>query len=127
MTYLGGQVRVRRESKGWTRTELARRAGLVSDTHVRLIEDGRRADPQASTVVKLAKALGCTPDALLLPSYAPPPIHSYPDGFPETVVTTTPVGPDMVWFDQGFSPQRTPTALNEALKRQPPSEPVEER
>ena len=56
---------MRRESKGWTRTELARRAGLASDTHVRLIEEGRRADPQASTVVKLARALGCTPNDLL--------------------------------------------------------------
>jgi len=66
VTYLGQQVRMRRESKGWTRTELARRAGLASDTHVRLIEEGRRADPQASTVVKLARALGVTPDDLLL-------------------------------------------------------------
>ena len=66
MTHLGRQVQMRRESKGWTRTELARRAGLVSDSHLRLIEEGRRADPQASTVVKLAKALGVTPNDLLL-------------------------------------------------------------
>jgi len=71
VTCLGDQVRTRRESKGWTRTELARRSGVVSDTHVRLIEEGRRADPQASTVVKLATALGCTPNDLLLESVAP--------------------------------------------------------
>lgn len=65
MTHLGDQVQIRRESKGWSRARLASMCGLT-ENGVRLLETGRREDAMASTVVKLAKALGCTPNDLLL-------------------------------------------------------------
>ena len=40
------------------RRELARIAGLGSETHVGLIESGDRPDPRGSTLKKLALALG---------------------------------------------------------------------
>lgn len=73
MTHLGDQVQIRRESKGWSRAELGRRAGLRSGcTHVRMIENGERRDPRASTVCKLAGALGLSPNDLLLPGGGQP-------------------------------------------------------
>jgi transcriptional regulator with XRE-family HTH domain len=65
MTHLGDQVQIRRESKGWSRARLASMCGLT-ENGVRLLETGRREDAMASTVCKLAGALGVTPDALLL-------------------------------------------------------------
>ena len=69
MTYLGDQVQIRRESKGWSRGELARRSG-VTDTAIRRLETGVRKDCTTATVCELAGALGTPPDALLLPGYA---------------------------------------------------------
>ena len=47
-----------RTQAGFERRELARLAGLGSETHVGLIESGERPDPRGSTIKKLAQALG---------------------------------------------------------------------
>ncbi len=57
------EVRALREARGWSQSELARRAGLHSTT-VSLIESGRQ-KPYAVQVEKLAAALGVEPAALL--------------------------------------------------------------
>lgn len=49
---LGGWVRTQREEKGWTRQELARRAGISYPTVIN-IETGRSANPQQRTQEKL--------------------------------------------------------------------------
>jgi transcriptional regulator with XRE-family HTH domain len=67
MTCLGQQVQSRRESKGWSRAQLALKCDL-SENGLRMLETGQRPDPRASTVCKLAGALGVTPDVLLLPT-----------------------------------------------------------
>jgi transcriptional regulator with XRE-family HTH domain len=56
-------LRIIRESRGLSRRELARRAG-VPLSNVYLIEDGL-SDPRASTLLKLAGALKVTPNHLL--------------------------------------------------------------
>ncbi len=43
---------------------VARRSGLATVT-ISKLEEGRSSDPRMSTVCKLAKALGCSVDALL--------------------------------------------------------------
>lgn len=50
MTYLGDQVQIRRESKGWSRGELARRSG-VTDTAIRWLETGASMHSRKPSVV----------------------------------------------------------------------------
>lgn len=61
---IGARVGSLRQTKGWTRAELARRTGL-NPTHLWKIEQGHRARVEAETVRRLARALGCTTDYLL--------------------------------------------------------------
>ena len=58
------RVLVTRRERGWTRRELARRAGL-HEQHLAKVERGNRVRVEAETVRKLARALGCTTDYLL--------------------------------------------------------------
>jgi transcriptional regulator with XRE-family HTH domain len=58
-----GLVRLRK-AWGLSQEELARRSGLATVTIAKL-EEGRIVDPKASTLLKLARALGCQVDALL--------------------------------------------------------------
>jgi transcriptional regulator with XRE-family HTH domain len=53
-----------RGTHGWTRRELAKRAGL-HEQHLAKVERGHRHRLEAETVIKLARALGCTTDYLL--------------------------------------------------------------
>lgn len=55
----GDRVREQRKAHGWTQTELAERAHVGQGTLSR-IERGESENSIASTVAKLAKALGCT-------------------------------------------------------------------
>jgi transcriptional regulator with XRE-family HTH domain len=57
-------VRRQRQARGLTQRELAQRSGLC-EAAVGHIETGFRADPHASTVAALARALGIEPGALL--------------------------------------------------------------
>jgi transcriptional regulator with XRE-family HTH domain len=60
---LGERIRSLRETRGWTQTELAERAGL-SQVHVSFIETGKRLALAHETVAALADALGVTSDDL---------------------------------------------------------------
>ena len=60
---IGMRLRRLRVAKGWSRYELAKRAGC-SQVYVRKLEDGR-SDPTVGMVTRLAKALG-VPLATLL-------------------------------------------------------------
>ena len=50
--------------QGWTRRELANRAGL-HEQHLAKVERGDRYRIEADTILKLAQALGCTTDYLM--------------------------------------------------------------
>jgi transcriptional regulator with XRE-family HTH domain len=64
MEGFGQRVITAREQHGWTRRELAKRAGL-HEQHLANVERGQRHRIEAETIIKLARALGCTTDALL--------------------------------------------------------------
>jgi transcriptional regulator with XRE-family HTH domain len=64
MEGFGARVALARGKVGWTRRELATRAGL-HEQHLAKVEREQRPRLEADTVVKLAKALGCTSDYLL--------------------------------------------------------------
>src|SRR5689334_20924945 len=64
MEGFGQRVIHARNKHGWTRRELARRAGL-HEQHVADVERGMRHRIEAETIIKLAQALGCTTDYLL--------------------------------------------------------------
>jgi len=53
-----------RDKHGWTRRELAKRAGL-HEQHLAKVERGNRHRIEAETVIKLAQALHCSTDYLL--------------------------------------------------------------
>ena len=66
---LGNWLRGQREKRGWSQSELARRAG-ISATAINLLESNRRRQPQADTAHKLAQVFGITPDELYRAAYA---------------------------------------------------------
>lgn len=61
---LGGRIAARRIELGLSQNELARRSGLNHPTLHR-IESGKSADPSVSLVIKIAKALGTSIEALV--------------------------------------------------------------
>src|SRR5215471_8061989 len=64
MEGFGQRVILARNKHGWTRRELAKRAGL-HEQHLANVERGERHRIEAETIIKLARALGCTTDSLL--------------------------------------------------------------
>jgi len=85
----GRLLKAKREALGLTQMELGKLAGMSYAT-IGSYEVGRRADPQASVLVKLAKALGISPTELLpggpyRSQLVPIPIRGqFPPGEPET-------------------------------------------
>ncbi len=69
---LARNVRRLREARGLSQNALAKRAG-ISQTAVWGIEEGRRRDPNVSTVAALAAALGVAMEHLLLDDGPPKP------------------------------------------------------
>ncbi len=65
MTPLSLRIREIRQVKGWTQTELARRAGIRRAT-VNRIENARVKAIDLDVLEKLAKALGCDPGYLIV-------------------------------------------------------------
>jgi transcriptional regulator with XRE-family HTH domain len=61
---LMGRVRLARIKRGWSKRELAERAGL-SNAYVSLLEAGTWQTPTLVSLVKLAKALGVTREWLV--------------------------------------------------------------
>jgi len=53
-----------REAQGWTRRELAKRAGL-HEQHLAKVERGDRPRVEGETICKLALALHCSADYLM--------------------------------------------------------------
>lgn len=64
MKSFGEVVRKTREQQGLTQYALAKQAGFPGQTTLKAIEDSER-DPQFSTCVKIADALGVTLDYLV--------------------------------------------------------------
>lgn len=65
MCAIGGVVRELREMRGWNQGQLAAFAGLHPQ-HVNMIESGRRENPSAETMAKLAAALRVSVDHILI-------------------------------------------------------------
>ena len=86
MEGFGQRVITARGHQGWTRRELATRAGL-HEQHLAKVERGDRHRIEADTILKLATALKCSTDYLmgLTEDPAPPPKHP-------RLRKTTPVG-----------------------------------
>jgi transcriptional regulator with XRE-family HTH domain len=70
---LGDRVRAARRRRGYSREELAYRAGL-SWAAISQVESGRRANLRPSTLSALARALGVTIDYLVASVHASPPM-----------------------------------------------------
>jgi transcriptional regulator with XRE-family HTH domain len=68
------KLKEKRESLGWSRTELAEKSGVDSRT-LEGLEQGRRPNPTMDTIKGLCKALGVTCDFFFLddPTDAPAP------------------------------------------------------
>jgi len=64
MENFGQRVIDLREKYGWTRRELAKRSGL-HEQHLLKIEQGLRKRIEGDTIIRLARALGCSADYLL--------------------------------------------------------------
>jgi transcriptional regulator with XRE-family HTH domain len=64
MEGFGQRIIAARAKQGWTRRELAKRAGL-HEQHLANVERGNRRRIEAETIIKLARALRCTTDYLL--------------------------------------------------------------
>jgi transcriptional regulator with XRE-family HTH domain len=61
---VGGFIRALREERGFTQTTLAKACG-VTGPHISQLEQGKQLPPE-ELCIKLAKALGCDPRALVL-------------------------------------------------------------
>ena len=64
MENFGQRVIDLREKHDWTRREFARRSGL-HEQHLLKIEQGLRKRIEGDTIIRLARALGCSADYLL--------------------------------------------------------------
>lgn len=64
MEGFGQRVTELRERYGWTRRELAKRSGL-HEQHLLKIEQELRKRIEGDTIIRLARALGCSADYLL--------------------------------------------------------------
>jgi transcriptional regulator with XRE-family HTH domain len=83
MEGFGTRVLELREQRGWTRRELARRAGL-HENHLRKVEMGERMRIEGETIFKLCRALGVSADYLLgligtTDAAGVPPDHAHQD------------------------------------------------
>ena len=74
MEGFGQRVVTARDQQGWTRRELAKRAGL-HEQHLAKVERGERYRIEGDTILKLAEALECTTDYLLGRTDDPRPTH----------------------------------------------------
>ena len=72
---LGEWIRLQREQRGWSQSELARRAGL-SATAINLLESNRRRQPQSDTAQKLARAFDLSVEEMYRAAYG----ETIPDG-----------------------------------------------
>jgi uncharacterized protein len=59
--WIGRRVKAARRAKGFTAEELARKAG-VTENAIRKLESGDTKEPRLSTALRIADALGVTPD-----------------------------------------------------------------
>lgn len=62
--FLYEKIEALRKEKGFSRKSFAKFCG-TSDTHIRLLEQGKRRNPQISTIIMLAKAFDLTVDELI--------------------------------------------------------------
>lgn len=70
--FSGAGMASRRRQLGLSQEALARLSGVATVTVAKL-EEGRVVDPRGSTLLKLAGALGCQVDALLMRPAPPEP------------------------------------------------------
>ena len=86
MDILGQRLRTRRTQLGWTQMELAHRAGVIQPD-ISLLERGGKHALWATTLARLADALGCSLDYLAGRADDPTPPQKRPRSR-----TATPVG-----------------------------------
>lgn len=67
---IGTKLKQRRKAAGWSQRELSRRSD-VSQMAISNIESGKRPNPQIFTIYKLASALSCSIDDLILTEEGP--------------------------------------------------------
>jgi transcriptional regulator with XRE-family HTH domain len=101
---IGAWVKAERERRGWSQSELARRAGLTPQA-IGQLERSRRRHPYPETVEGLAQAFGVTAEALYRAAYG--------DLAPETsdlVVEASPMGVLDNWVKRivALGPELTP-------------------
>jgi transcriptional regulator with XRE-family HTH domain len=77
MEGLAARVITAREQQGWTRRELAKRAGL-HEQHLAKVERGDRQRIEGETIRKLAQALHCSTDYLVGLTEDPAPATKHP-------------------------------------------------
>ena len=77
MEQFAARVMAARGMHGWTRRELAKRAGL-HEQHLAKVERGDRQHVEPDTIIKLARALGCTTDYLMGETDDPTPPQKRP-------------------------------------------------
>src|SRR5215217_7706444 len=65
---IGAWVKAERERRGWSQSELARRAGLTPQA-IGQLERSRRRHPYSETVAGLAQAFGITTEELYRAAY----------------------------------------------------------
>jgi transcriptional regulator with XRE-family HTH domain len=62
---IGDRIRARREALGLSLSEAAGRAGMRARAQWHDLESDKVGDPRASTLLRVASALGCSVDELL--------------------------------------------------------------
>jgi len=77
MEGFGQRVITARSTRGWTRRELAKRAGL-HEQHLANVERGNRYRIEGDTILKLAQALGCSAAYLIGLTNDPTPATNRP-------------------------------------------------
>lgn len=93
---IGDRIRLSRETRGYTATDLALKVG-VTPTHMSRLEHGRRY-PTMDTLLEIAKALGVKPSYLLDGAEEPNTFAHLPAHLKEFVANSENIG----WIEAAY-------------------------
>ena len=82
---LGDVIRAERMRRGWSQSELARRAGLTQG-HIHQLETGKRANPRVEVLLRLTHAFEMSADDLLKGIDSPVAANSEPEDALDTML-----------------------------------------